>query len=102
LHLKFRPDGPVEDSFATFDDLHFHLIAIGQPALLEGTLGAVDLLCIHAIPDDPANDAELARAGIPRPSFYLVRPDGHVGLCGVRLEAADVGRYLSEHMRLAA
>jgi 2-polyprenyl-6-methoxyphenol hydroxylase-like FAD-dependent oxidoreductase len=102
LHLKFRPAGPVEDSFATFDDMHFHLIAIGQPAPSEAALGARDLLRIHAIPDDPANEAELARAGIPRPSFYLVRPDGHVGLCGVRLEAPDVGRYLSEHMRLAA
>jgi hypothetical protein len=58
------------------------------------------LLQIHAIPADPVNDAELARVQIPRPSFYLVRPDGHVGLCGVRLEIAAVKRYLSERMRL--
>jgi 2-polyprenyl-6-methoxyphenol hydroxylase-like FAD-dependent oxidoreductase len=102
LRLKFRPDGPVEDSFAKFDDTHFHLIAIGQPAPPEGTLGLRDLLRTHAIPDDPVNDAELARAQIPKACFYLLRPDGHVGLCGVRLGAADVRRYFSEQMRLAA
>ena len=42
---------------------------------------------VHAIAADPANDAELKRAGIPQPSFYLVRPDGHVGLCGASLHA---------------
>lgn len=102
LRLKFRPDGPVEDSFAKLDDTHFHLVAIGQPTPDGEALGFGGLLHAHAIPDDPVNDAELARALIPRPSFYLVRPDGHVGLCGVRLEAADIRRYLSEQMRLAA
>ena len=53
------------------------------------------------IPADPVNDAELARAQIPRPSFYLLRPDGHVGLCGARLDAAAVKRYVSERLHLA-
>jgi hypothetical protein len=42
----------------------------------------------------------LARAQIPRPSFYLLRPDGHVGLCGARLDAAELQRYLSERLHL--
>jgi len=54
------------------------------------------------IPDDPANDRELARVRIPRPSFYLLRPDGHVGLSGDRLDAAAVTRYLSERLYLGA
>ena len=62
--------------------------------------GLGELLRVHAIPDDPANDAELARAQIPRPSFYLLRPDGHVGLCGARLDAATVTRYVSARLRL--
>ena len=50
------------------------------------------------LPADPANDAELARAHIPQPSFYLLRPDGHVGLCGARLEPGAVTRYLSDRL----
>ena len=38
---------------------------------------------------------------IPQPSFYLLRPDGHVGLCGGRLDVDAVGRYLDEALRLA-
>src|SRR5262249_47010185 len=101
LRLKFRADGPVEDSFRRLDDTHFNLILIGQPSPPEAALRLGDSLLIHAIPVDPANDAELARARIPQPSFYLLPPDGHVGLAGVRLEAEAIGRYVSERLRLA-
>ena len=100
LRLTFRANGPVEDSFQKLDDTRFNLLVIGQLSPPEGALSLGDLLVIHAIPADLANDAELARAQIPQPSFYLVRPDGHVGLCGVRLEIAAVRRFLSERMRL--
>jgi len=101
LRLKFRADGSVEDLFQKLDDTQFDLIVIGQPSPPEGTLNLGGLLRIHVIPVDPINDVELARIQIPQPSFYLVRPDGHVGLCGVRLEAAAVERYVSERLRLA-
>ena len=43
----------------------------------------------------------LARAQISGPAFYLLRPDGHVGLAGTRLEVEAVNRYLAErHMRM--
>jgi 2-polyprenyl-6-methoxyphenol hydroxylase-like FAD-dependent oxidoreductase len=102
LRLKFRADGPVEDLFEQLDDTRVTLIVIGQPSPPEGVLDLGDLLRIHAIPADPVNDAELARARIPRPSFYLLRPDGHVGLCGVRLDAAAVAGYISTRLRLGA
>jgi 2-polyprenyl-6-methoxyphenol hydroxylase-like FAD-dependent oxidoreductase len=102
LHLKFQPDGPVEDSFKKLDDRRFHLLVIGQPMPAEGLTLAGDLLATHALPADPLNDAELARAQIPRPSFYLIRPDGHVGLCGPRADATAIRRYLSETIRPAA
>ena len=82
------------------DDTRFNLIVVGQPSPAEGGLGLGELLHIHAIPADPTNDMELARAHIPHPSFYLLRPDGHVGLCGNRLDAAAVTRYVSERLRL--
>ncbi len=98
LRLKFRPNGSVEDLFQKLDDARFNLIVIGQPPPAEGALGLGDLLRINAIPVDPFNDGELARARIPRPSFYLARPDGHIGLCGTRLEAATVKRYVSDRL----
>jgi 2-polyprenyl-6-methoxyphenol hydroxylase-like FAD-dependent oxidoreductase len=100
LRLKLRAGGPAEDLFQTFDDLGFDLFLFGQslPAGA-GEFGA--LVRVHAVPADQLNDAELARAGIPQPSFYLVRPDGHVGLCGSRVDAGAVRRDLSETLRLS-
>jgi 2-polyprenyl-6-methoxyphenol hydroxylase-like FAD-dependent oxidoreductase len=98
--LKFRADGPVEDLFQKLDDTQFNLMVIGQPP--EAALDLGGLFRIHAIPSDPVNAAELARAHIPEPSFYLLRPDGHVGLCGARLQAEEVKRYISENLRWSA
>jgi 2-polyprenyl-6-methoxyphenol hydroxylase-like FAD-dependent oxidoreductase len=102
LRLKLSPNGPVEDMFQKFDDTRFNLLLAGQPSPPEGAADLGDLLRIHTIPSDPLNDAELARAQIRRPSFYLVRPDGHVGLCGVHLDPGVVTRYASEHLGLGA
>jgi len=102
LRLKVQTNGPVEDLFRKLDDTRLNLIVMGQPSPSEGALDLGDLLRIHPIPVDPLNDAELARVQIPQPSFYLVRPDGHIGLCGVHLDAAAARRYVSEHLRLGA
>ncbi|MGH7702138.1 MAG: FAD-dependent monooxygenase [Gemmatimonadales bacterium] len=99
LKLKFRPDGPVEDLFAKLDDTRFNLILVGQPMLPGGVPELGDMLRIHQVPGDPANDRALARAQIPSPSFYLLRPDCHVGLAGTRLEAGVVGRYVAKVLR---
>ena len=102
LSFKFLPEGPAEDLFGKLDDTRFNLIVIGQPAPPNGVPGLGDLLRIHTVPGDPANDRELARAHIPRPSFYLLRPDGHVGLAGIHLEIAAANRYVSERLHLVA
>jgi 2-polyprenyl-6-methoxyphenol hydroxylase-like FAD-dependent oxidoreductase len=101
LRLKFRTDGPVEDLFEKLDDTRFNLLLFGQAPPPDGAVALGDLLRIHAIPADPVNDAELARAQIPRVAFYLLRPDGHVGLCGAGFEAAEVKEYVSGSLRLA-
>jgi 2-polyprenyl-6-methoxyphenol hydroxylase-like FAD-dependent oxidoreductase len=98
LRLKLHADGLVEDLFGKLDDTRLTLIVIGQPSPPESALDIGDFLRTHAIPADPLNDMELARAQIPQPSFYLLRPDGHVGLCGTRLEAAAIVRYVSERL----
>lgn len=100
LRIRLAPNGPAEDLFANLDDTRFNLIVVGQPAPSSAVPELGDLLCILAVPSDPANDCELARAHIPQPSFYLLRPDGHVGLAGTRLDPPQLGRYVREHLVL--
>ena len=100
LKLKLHANGAAEDLYQLLDDTRLNLVVVGQALPPRGIPDTDDLLRIHAIPTDPANDAELARVQIPKPSFYLLRPDGHVGLCGLRLDAASVSHYLSKHLSL--
>ena len=65
-----------------------------------GLSGLGDLLRIHVVPDQSENNLALDRAGIPRPSFYLLRPDCHVGLAGTRLDSATIAGYLSQCIHL--
>ena len=95
LRLKLDPTGPVEDLFEKLDDTRVNLLVIGQPAAQLAMPDVPDLLRTQVIPSDPVNDAELARARIPQPSFYLLRPDGHVGFCGTRIEADALNRYVA-------
>jgi 2-polyprenyl-6-methoxyphenol hydroxylase-like FAD-dependent oxidoreductase len=96
LQLKFRSDGPPEDLFEKLDDTGFNLIVIGQPVLADSAFDMGNLLRTHRVPTDPVNEKELARAQIPVPSFYLLRPDGHVGLAGTRLERAALATYFAD------
>jgi hypothetical protein len=100
LRLKLSANGPAEDFFGTLDDTRFTLIVIGQPVPPGGVPGLGDLLRTLVVPSDPTNERELTRAQIPRPAFYLLRPDGHVALAGIRPEAAAVTRYISERLQL--
>lgn len=100
LRLKLTSNGPAEDLFARLDDTRFNLIVIGQP-LPADSFELNGLVITHQVPDDPDNDRELIRARIPKPSFYLLRPDCHVGLAGTRMEAGVLIRYLTERLELA-
>jgi len=100
LRLVFRPNGPVEDGFQKLDDTRFSLILIGQPAPADPIPALGGLLRVHVVPDDPANEKELARVHIPRPSFYLLRPDGHVALAGTQFDSAVASLYVAEQLQL--
>jgi 2-polyprenyl-6-methoxyphenol hydroxylase-like FAD-dependent oxidoreductase len=93
LTLRFQADGPREDLFVRLDDMRFNLLVIGQPPPARDQLEYGDLLDTHAIALDPDNSRELARAGITGPAFYLVRPDGHVGLAGTRLDLTRLRKW---------
>jgi 2-polyprenyl-6-methoxyphenol hydroxylase-like FAD-dependent oxidoreductase len=101
LEAKLSAAGPPEDVFQKLDDTRFNLVLVGQDGG-SGVPDLGDLLRTHTIPSEPANGAALDRALIPRPSFYLVRPDGYVGLCGAKLEPAAVTGYLSQRVGLRA
>ncbi len=100
LRLRFTADGPIEDLFEKLDDTRLTLMVIGQSPRPEGLRHLGDLLCTYVVPTDVINDAELARVHIPRPSFYLLRPDGHIGLSGVHMDAAAIKSYVSERLHL--
>jgi FAD binding domain len=100
LRLKFHPQGPREDLFEKIDDTRFNLLVIGQPAPSAASLGLGDQLQVHAIPSEMENDAALAAASIARPSYYLLRPDGHIGLAGTSFREADLRQWLvRSHLR---
>jgi len=63
--------------------------------------GNIDgLVVTHMIPDDPVDDRQLVLARVPKPTFYLLRPDGHVGLAGLRPDDDVLTRYLEERLAL--
>ena len=99
VRLKLSPGGGTEDIFGKLDDRHFNLVLIGQPAPQNAIPGVGDLT-IHVVASDPANDLELRRVHIPATAFYLLRPDGHIGLAGVHLDPEAVKRYVSEWVHL--
>jgi 2-polyprenyl-6-methoxyphenol hydroxylase-like FAD-dependent oxidoreductase len=96
LRLRFASHGPREDLFQRLDDTRFNLLVIGQPAPSLDSFGLGDLLQVHAVPSDPENDAALATVAIAGPSYYLLRPDGHVGLSGTIVREADLRRWLEQ------
>jgi 2-polyprenyl-6-methoxyphenol hydroxylase-like FAD-dependent oxidoreductase len=100
MHLQLESGGPVQDLFQALDDTRFNLLVFGGAAAQ--TLPELDgLLRVHAIPITAGNEAEQARAHVPRSAFYLLRPDGHVALCGETLDAAALRRYLTTKLALS-
>ena len=96
LRLKLRQDGPVQDLYASLDDTCFNLLVLGQPQVTVAPLAWGPWLRTYVIPREPVNDHALARAQLTGPLFYLLRPDGHVGLAGTHFDASAVSRYLDE------
>jgi len=97
LKLRFEANGPMEDLFQRLDDTRFNLLAVGQPAPSAESLGLGDLLHVHAIPRDGDNAKTLAAVSIGDRAFYLLRPDGHVGLAGIDLDVDAVNRWFTDN-----
>lgn len=100
MRVKFSANTEAQDLFEKLDDTRFNLIVFGQPAPSRELFPFSDLLQIHEIPAGPANSRQLARAGVPTRSFYLLRPDGHIGLAGAEPDSKRIERYFAERVGL--
>jgi 2-polyprenyl-6-methoxyphenol hydroxylase-like FAD-dependent oxidoreductase len=98
MKLRFAPGGPLQDLFERLDDTRFTLLLFDQ-AEVAGQALSGDYMRVEVIPGDADNTAALAHHGIQRPSFYLLRPDGHVGLCGRTFDATALKRYFNDTLR---
>jgi 2-polyprenyl-6-methoxyphenol hydroxylase-like FAD-dependent oxidoreductase len=91
LKLAFDGGADVEDLFDRLDDTRWTLLVFGQPAPKETT--ALPVLTAAV---DTRNDPALASAHIPYRSFFLLRPDGHIGMCGTTLDSDALARYFMQ------
>jgi hypothetical protein len=99
LKLRLKADGQIEDLFHARDDTKFSLMVFGQEWSERAVPDLGGLLHTDVVPaGDLHNAAELSRAAIPGVSFYLVRPDGYIGLCGEKVDVAAVMHYLQSRI----
>jgi len=102
LVLPPAAGAPAKDLFSRLDDTRFNLIVVGHTPTPDDVAALDDLVAMHPVAANPGNREALARAGIPTPSFYLVRPDGYIGLAGARLRRESLTTYLADNLRLSA
>jgi 2-polyprenyl-6-methoxyphenol hydroxylase-like FAD-dependent oxidoreductase len=95
LQLGFAGGNGKEDLFERLDDRTFNLLVIGQPAPSIESLGVGDLLATHVVPLDGENAGTLAAVSIASPAYYVLRPDGHIGLAGTRVDAREIARWFA-------
>ncbi|HEX2897598.1 MAG TPA: FAD-dependent monooxygenase, partial [candidate division Zixibacteria bacterium] len=100
LHLKFSLGSAAEDVFKKFGDSNFTLVTFGQTSPIQLADNYGELIGVFQIPEDPANSSELRRVNIPNQSFYLIRPDGYIGLTGSVLSNEVLEKYLKDRMAL--
>src|SRR5262249_50710175 len=95
VKLKLRPSGPAVDIYQALDDRRFNLLVFGSTDQARFELGSLgQLVTTWVIPDSVENRNEMGRAHIPASSFFLLRPDGHVGLRGTTADPATIREYL--------
>jgi 2-polyprenyl-6-methoxyphenol hydroxylase-like FAD-dependent oxidoreductase len=93
LRLRFDGETAATDLFDRLDDTRFNLLVIGQSISAGNRLTSSERLKLHTIPLDRDNAAALSGASIAGAAFYLLRPDGHVGLAGTRFDESAVMQW---------
>lgn len=97
---RVSSDGSEPDLFSRFDDTRFTLLLFGQDAPADAGGAHADLIRVIRAPDDRGDVPKSVRARIPSPSYYLLRPDEHVGLAGTIVDPRRVAGYLHDRVGL--
>jgi 2-polyprenyl-6-methoxyphenol hydroxylase-like FAD-dependent oxidoreductase len=97
LQVSLTDRGPQQDLFAAFDDTRFTLLVIGNSAASDVAKTFADRVTVLVVPGNADNQQALSAANIPSSSCYLLRPDGHIGLAGVQLDAQEIDAYFAGH-----
>ena len=100
MHLQLEAGGPVQDLFQALDDTRFNLLVFGQATRRRCPTWTA---CCGStrFRSPPATKRSRRASHVPRSAFYLLRPDGHIGLCGRTLDAAALRRYFATNLALA-
>ncbi len=100
LKVVLSKGGPLEDLYDKLDDTRFTLLVLGV-ALPPETISLLRKMAdVIVIPSGGRNAEAFAAAGLQAGSYYLLRPDGHIGLCGEQPDLATIERYLASKIGL--
>ncbi|HYX21733.1 MAG TPA: hypothetical protein VFA98_12885, partial [Thermoanaerobaculia bacterium] len=100
MRLRLDADRPAEDLYEVLDDTRFTLLLFGQRAPAAPPMGFAERLRVLEVPDHPENASARAAARISSPAFFLLRPDGHIGLSGERLPPGALAAYAAGRLGL--
>ncbi len=100
MQLQRDPQREPVDLYQCFDGLRFPLLLFGQPPPpLSGFERELQPLVFDGAAE---NGRQLEKAGIRSPSFFLLRPDGYIGLAGGRAEPERLREWLVQRIGLRA
>lgn len=101
LRVHLGAGAPLDDIYRVLDDTRFNLVRIAPRA--DSAPVPDHAIAEHRIdPGDADNRAALERVGVPADAFYLLRPDGYIGLAGMGTPDASATQYLAQRIRATA
>ena len=99
---RLRPAAPARTCSQALDDTQFTLLLFGQE--LTGRIAGSRKPAAHRskFPSTPSTIRNFAARMSREPSFYLLRPDGYVGLAGTIADRNAITRYLNDSLHLSS